>query len=596
MWYNGTQQYYLYTDATGAEYVLDQNNGSNVWSSLQGIYVWYDANLDILHFRDGSFWNMTVQSASVEQDAGTLYPSQIEDPNGNFISLVYMPGAGCNYGCVWNQSSRIFTIDDARGIGTQQIFATYYLAWSGSGIPHLTALVNYIGTNEYYGFTTASQSLVDPFLSQSYGTGTGTVLQSMSTVAGSYQFLYNSSAEMTKMTNPLGGWLKWLYITQHYSARTYRGVWQRSVNSGGNSGYDDMVYIGLGNNQNWTSQAVVTNNNSLAQTLWNFSTASDYTAGLLTGYNETDLNGNHKRKFYSWAQSSSGNPYVSSVTTNLDSTSINTTTQQVDAYGNLTQQQITDFSGSPTGTRTYNMTYTASQYWYAPLYILNRLVTATVNGVTLISIGYDGCPYGATSATSYHDSRYNTGFYFRGNPSSVSALGGTTTACYDTAGVPVQVGNTSGQSVGLQTDSTTNYSLPTVIQPNGNSSMQSTATYLSSWAPASLTGPNGNTGTTTYDSSGRPAQTTTPDGAVTTYTYSYSPGANTQTATLDGRWQSTTIDGFGRTIQVQKGNGSTVVSTVQTQYAPAGTVPLGMIASVSQPFSPGANPVWTTYT
>lgn len=118
MWYNGTQLYYQYTDSTGAQYVLDQNNGSNVWSSLQGIYVWFDANADILHFPDGSFWNMTVQSASVEQDAGTLYPSQMEDSNGNFITLTYGPEAGCSYWCTPNQSSRITSITDARGVGS----------------------------------------------------------------------------------------------------------------------------------------------------------------------------------------------------------------------------------------------------------------------------------------------------------------------------------------------------------------------------------------------------------------------------------------------------------------------------------------------
>jgi YD repeat-containing protein len=68
-----------------------------------------------------------------------------------------------------------------------------------------------------------------------------------------------------------------------------------------------------------------------------------------------------------------------------------------------------------------------------------------------------------------------------------------------------------------------------------------------------MTGPNGDKGTTTYDSYGRPSQTTTPDGGVTTYTYTYSPGASTQTATLDGCWQTTTVDGFGRTIQVHLG-------------------------------------------
>lgn len=65
--------------------------------------------------------------------------------------------------------------------------------------------------------------------------------------------------------------------------------------------------------------------------------------------------------------------------------------------------------------------------------------------------------------------------------------------------------------------------MPTIAQPNGSGTMETTATYASSWAPASMTGPNGDKGTTTYDSYGRPSQTTTPDGGVTTYTNTYSP-------------------------------------------------------------------------
>ena len=151
-------------------------------------------------------------------------------------------------------------------------------------------------------------------------------------------------------------------------------------------------------------------------------------------------------------------------------------------------------------------------------------------------------------------------------------------------------------SVNLSTNSTTNYSLPSTITPSGNTAMNTTATYASSWAPTSMTGPNGDAGTTTYDSYGRPSQTTIPDGATTTYTYTYSAGASTQTATVDGRWQTTTLDGFGRTIQVQKGNGSTIVSTVQTQYAPCACSPLGKVSAVSQPYAPNAPVYWTTYT
>ena len=40
-----TVSYYLFTDSTGAEYRLDQNS-SNVWSSKESVYVYYDAGCD----------------------------------------------------------------------------------------------------------------------------------------------------------------------------------------------------------------------------------------------------------------------------------------------------------------------------------------------------------------------------------------------------------------------------------------------------------------------------------------------------------------------------------------------------------------------
>ena len=204
----------------------------------------------------------------------------------------------------------------------------------------------------------------------------------------------------------------------------------------------------------------------------------------------------------------------------------------------------------------------------------------------------------STDATNNHDTHYDTSLAYRGNPTTVSGLNASDLVCtsYDSAGVPYQTSDANGHSVTLQTNSTTNYSLPTAIQPNGNSSLQTSATYASSWAAASMTGPNGDTGTTTYDYYGRPATTTIPDGAVTTYTYTYAPGASTQTATVNGRWKTTTLDGFGRTIRVQNGNGSTVVSTVDTQYAPCACSPLGKMSAVSMPYAPGATPAWTTYT
>jgi hypothetical protein len=45
--------HYLFIDSTGAEYRLDQNTGG-VWSSKEGIYIYYDSNVGKLFFKDGT--------------------------------------------------------------------------------------------------------------------------------------------------------------------------------------------------------------------------------------------------------------------------------------------------------------------------------------------------------------------------------------------------------------------------------------------------------------------------------------------------------------------------------------------------------------
>jgi hypothetical protein len=229
-------------------------------------------------------------------------------------------------------------------------------------------------------------------------------------------------------------------------------------------------------------------------------------------------------------------------------------------------------------------------------YLFNRLATASVtpaggNAIPLVTNSYDGpssrCMGGliASSAQWMHDSTYDVNMPYRGNLTQTVGLIGSNTECasYDTAGVVYQSADGSGKSVTVSTDASTSYSLPSVLTPNGNSSLQSTIGYASSWAATSLTQAGGGTGTTTYDLYGRPAQTQIPDGATTTYTYSYSP-LPTQVATVNGRWKKTTLDGFGRVIQVDTGHGTVsdanTISRVVTQYAPCACSPLLKVSAV----------------
>jgi hypothetical protein len=83
----GTAQihHFVFTDMSGTEYRLDQPNGG-VWTSREGTYISYDSNAGRLYFTDGMVWEMGAQSAGMEPDAGTLYPTRVKDTNGYKLS------------------------------------------------------------------------------------------------------------------------------------------------------------------------------------------------------------------------------------------------------------------------------------------------------------------------------------------------------------------------------------------------------------------------------------------------------------------------------------------------------------------------------
>ena len=139
--------HYTFTDATGAQYQLTVNNG-NVWTSTQSIYISYDANAQILHFPDGTFWVFGCESAGTEQDSGTYYPTTMEDTNGNQINITYANGLGVSG---INSSARITSIEDVRAKNPQSVYYTYAFTYNcytiptcGGTIPHLIQITNSI--------------------------------------------------------------------------------------------------------------------------------------------------------------------------------------------------------------------------------------------------------------------------------------------------------------------------------------------------------------------------------------------------------------------------------------------------------------------
>ena len=128
--------HFIFVDSTGAEYSLNVVN-SGVWTSQEGTYVAFDQNTNRLYFPDGSFWAFFCQSSAGEEDAGTLYPTNMFDTNGNSIEIYYGWGAGAAGA---NSTARISGIRDPRG-GAGLTYSFNY-STDNSGIPHLTSIAN----------------------------------------------------------------------------------------------------------------------------------------------------------------------------------------------------------------------------------------------------------------------------------------------------------------------------------------------------------------------------------------------------------------------------------------------------------------------
>lgn len=155
--------HYVFTDSTGAEYRLDVNN-NGVWSSREGTYVEYDSATNRLYFPDGSFWVMGAVSAGTEEDAGTRYPTVIQDTNGNQILVRYHAGVGVTWP---DSSARINQIEDVRAWAITNDYYTYRFWYNSDPVPHLTGIGNRIGTGEHYTFSyVANATLSSPFLPQ----------------------------------------------------------------------------------------------------------------------------------------------------------------------------------------------------------------------------------------------------------------------------------------------------------------------------------------------------------------------------------------------------------------------------------------------
>ncbi len=630
-------QYYVFTDATGAQYRLNQNSGS-IWSSTGSAYVWYDASANILHFRNGTFWVMGCASAAGEPDTGTLYPTVVEDTNGNQIIITYGVGAAAKW---VNSSARITMIEDARAGANcaGQTLCSYSLSYNpGTSTypPYLSTITNYVGTTESYTITVyTGQPLYSPG-GVSFGTWGKLKSIEQTNLGYSWTFWYDNTlndGDLTEVLFPQGGYLSWAYSNFTYlGGQTLRQVASRMLRSSTQqqSAYNyTLTWPDSNNSVSLHTGVALDDITSGTERYWYFRLSSESYPGLVSELQYRSAPGVAtplpRDDVYTWETDGNGNSYVGTLATTLNqgsSYASTTQTQQTqDGYGNVSATTVYDYGNL--STRAYGNTYLYKNNTnYSSRYIYDRLLTSILTSVTpnvtLVSNTYDGGTLSPTYSGPYEwDAAYGAWFTYRGNVTQANTPGKTINTSYDYTGTVVSQNDNNGHSVNVTTSTATNYTLPDTLSPNGSATLQTQASYNAiGYTPASVAAPgqtlnNGTSGTaayTAYDSYGRvsstvaPAQTAGGTGAQTSYTYGYNASTGwTITATTansggGSHFTTTTLDGLGRTASVQTGANGTASSEVDTLYAPCACSPLGKMYQKSQPYGPGDTEVYTTYT
>ncbi len=179
----------------------------------------------------------------------------MQDTNGNQILIRYYPGMGVTWA---DSSARIQQIEDVRAVAgaNSTPYYTYNFLFNSDPIPHLTEVANGIGSGEKYLFTYTTGSLISPFAgAQNFGNWSflQSMKQSGTNLSTSFTYDAAGSGELSKVTFPYQGYLRWTYANFQYTApsdpnnstlgRTQREVSTRYQSRDGTVGAEKYYFI-----------------------------------------------------------------------------------------------------------------------------------------------------------------------------------------------------------------------------------------------------------------------------------------------------------------------------------------------------------------
>lgn len=587
---------YVLTEADGTKHSLESNGGApGPWVSTDSTYYIWDYTNNILTTRGGlrTFYQQAPVTSTI------LRPYQIEDANGNIISIAYVPNKDLAISTVTDSLGRqvIFNYDtNGRLASIVQGSQAFNFSWTTVTLSYaftkrvVNSPANGAAINVLSGINLPDHTSV----TFDYGNGDWGVVKAIRRIGSSGQIRYSTSYNFPAVANGA------LTDAPGFSIQT--------------------VFDGV-NTANWSyaSTRDATSGVITSTTVTDPSGTSIYTAfsdagnsldGLPLTKRVTDANGNLLRLVTNaWTSSIPiPNPQVTTVTTQLETGEQSQQQYTYDANGNVTDLKEFDFGNGAPGPL---LRETVKAFASLGNHIIDRPSSMIVkdgsgSSIARTDFAYDQVPVQDVNppgtAVIQHDPAYSVNSAnSRGNLTGITTY--TNAAAGTGASTETNTYDISGNLVKQQTSccqklwsfsAATQYAYPDTVArgPVGNQ-LTTSATYnFASGLVASTTDENGQTTRYSYDASNRMIGTAQPDGTIVTKTYDDSSqlAAVTIATTSNSLVQRAVLDGLGRILTEQTFNGSTLVSTKTTAYDNAGRT-----SSVSNIYGPNDTPAYTTY-
>jgi len=587
---------YVLTEADGAKHLLTTNGGApGPWVSTDSSYFQWDPINNVLTNRGGTrvFYQQSPVTSTV------FRPYQVEDANGNFISISYVP----------NKDLAISQITDT--VGRQVVFhydvngklssltqgpQTFQFTWST--VPLNYSFVGRIVGSPANGSTipvlTGVQLPDGTSVSFDYGNGDWGVVKRIQRLSSSGQVRYFTSYNFPPVSNG--------------ALSDTPGFTQQTIFDGVNTSI--WTYASTQDATTGVVTSTTVTDPAGASISTTFSDAGNALDGVPLTRTMRDANGNVLRTLTNtWTfDTAVPNPRVTTVTTQLETGEQSQQQYSYDSNGNVADLKEFDFGAGAPGAL---LRETVKSFTALGNHIIDRPASTIVkdgagNIVARTDFAYDqSAPLDvvpAGTAVIQHDPAYSPGSSnSRGNLTTITtytnAGAGTgassETNTYDITGNLVQQQTSCCQKQWVFSG-TTNYAYPdTVIRgPSGNQFTTSATYNLATGFVASTTDENAQITKYGYDTSNRIISVTNPDATVVTKAYDDSSqlSAVTITTTANSLVQKAVFGGVGQVLSEQAFDGPILVSTKTTAYDST-----GRIGSSSNVYGPNDNPVYTTY-